>query len=335
MAEQEQIERTTVTTITTAHEEPKPTLLSSILAIVGLVILVIVIIWGLVHLASLSSSFFSSLFARPAASITLTAPSSVTSRTDFTVSWNYTPTTAGSYAFLYQCESGFQLQTVNQNGVSDQIPCGTSFVLPSNAASLTLTPILSLKSAVDVPMSVVFIPDASTSSSVQGTASVLVNPASIATVTPAPSTTPAPAKPRATGPADLSVRIISVNADQYGNGTAVFDIENIGSGTSHSYYFEAQLPTNAYGQTYGSQMQSYTYNSPAQISLASGDHVTSTLHFTQAQQGGIFSVTVDPSDAVNDSNRTNNYAYQTLTMPYNYNYNQQYNYQQTYPSYTY
>lgn len=354
MAEQEKIEQTTVTKIHTGPEEPKATILSSIIAIVGLIVLIVVIIWGLVHLASLSKSFFSSLFPRPVASITLSAPASATSRTPFTVSWNYKPASSGAYAFLYQCATGFQFETPSENGVSNQIPCGASFMLPSTTASLSLTPVLSGKSVITVPISVVFIPTATSSPRVQGNASIVINPAQTpaASAPAATVTNSTPAKPRASGPAlagqaDLLVRIISVSADGYGNSTAVFDIENVGRGSSGTYYFSAELPTNAYGlpgqgQTYGSQMQSYTYNSPAQVSLAPGDHIVSTLRFTQAQTGGlpgqgVFSVTVDPSRSVNESNTTNNYAYQTLTGGYNYNYNQPqpYNYQQPYPYYTY
>ena len=338
--------QTTITTTRTTPEEPKATLFSSMLAIVGLIILVVIVIWGLVHLASLSKPWFSSLFARPAASIALSLPASVTSRIPFTLSWEYSPTASGSYAFLYQCESGFQFETPDQAGVSNQIPCGVSFMLPPSAASLPLTPVFSGKSAITIPVSIVFVPSATSSPSVQGNAAIIVEPVP-STITTTPSTpapaTPAATKPRATGlpaqagPADLSVRIVSVSADQSGNGTAVFDIENVGSGPSGTYAFTAELPTSAHGQSYSGQMQSYTYNSPVQSSLGVGDHITNTLRFTQAQNGGVMSVTVDPSSAVRDLNRTNNYAYQTLTTPYNYNYNQPQSYynQQPQSYYTY
>ena len=52
----------------------KPSLLSNILAIIGLIILVIIIVWGLVHLAELSSGWFSSLFEKSAPTLKIDAP---------------------------------------------------------------------------------------------------------------------------------------------------------------------------------------------------------------------------------------------------------------------
>ncbi len=327
MAEKDLIQETTIKRTEIKPTEPQATLLSNIIAIVGLIVLIVVIIWGLVHLAGLSQSFFSSLFGRPAATLGLTAPASATSRVPFNVSWSYKPTVSGSYAFLYQCASGFQFETSDGNGVSNQIPCGASFTIPATANSIMLTPVLSSKNSMTVPISVVFIPSSTSSSRVQGSTSILVSPA-LSSITPAPTTpTKTSAKPRASVPADLSVRIVSLSVDPYGNGTAVFDIQNVGAGSSGTYSFTAQLPTNSNsygGQPYGGQTQSYTYASPAQSSLHPGDHIINTLRFTQAQSGGIFSVTVDPSGSVHESNKINNYAYQSLSTQSNYNQPQPY-----------
>ena len=283
-------------------EEKKPSLLSNILAIIGIVIFLIIIIWCLVHLASLSGSWFSSLFASTP-SLELQSPGDVTSGVPFTLHWNYKPEQSGTYALLYACGA------VTLSNEGKNIPCGTSYTTAATSSSLVLLPVLAGSQAATTSLSLVFVPV--NGSGVQGNTSFTVHPA-LASVTPSK-----PAAPVHTysGPADLTVRIMSVTTDGYGNGTAVFDIANVGSGISGSYYFQADLPTSSYGpQYYGApQGQSYTYTSPTQISLAPGDHVTSTLRFTQATQGGVFSVTVDPSENVNDSNRTNNYAYQTLT----------------------
>ncbi|MDZ4227047.1 MAG: hypothetical protein U1D26_01060, partial [Patescibacteria group bacterium] len=73
-----------------AFEEPVGSLFSSILAIVGLVILVVIIIWGLVHLAGLSSNWFPSVFSRSSASeIIVRAPENATSGEAMTISWEY------------------------------------------------------------------------------------------------------------------------------------------------------------------------------------------------------------------------------------------------------
>ncbi len=112
------------------------------------------------------------------------------------------------------------------------------------------------------------------------------------------------------GPADLRVQIIFATVDSYGNGIVQFDIANIGSSPSGTYYFEAHLPTSL----------EYLYTSPAQASLNPGDHIQSTLNFTEAFQGRIVAITVDPANLVRESNETNNYASQTLRRQYQYGY---------------
>jgi len=109
------------------------------------------------------------------------------------------------------------------------------------------------------------------------------------------------------------VRIISLYEDQYGNGTAVFDVSNTGGAASGTYYFSASLPT----------YQPYTYSSPAQVSLGGGSHIVSTLNFTQAMSGP-FTVQISGG---NDSYYGDNTATQYLSAN---NYN---DYQNPYPQY--
>lgn len=137
-----------------------------------------------------------------------------------------------------------------------------------------------------------------------------------------PATTTPSARPQPSvapaGPADLSVRIISVESDGAGGAVATFDIGNEGQSSTGTYSFTAQLPTT----------DGYLYNSPAQSSLAPGDHIVNTLRFSPAISG-VFSVVVDPSK--NEPDTGNNYASRQMTMPYiNYNY-----YPQQYPQYPY
>ena len=314
--------------------EEEASVFSSMLAIIGLVILVVVVVWGLIHLASLSSSWFDSLLPHSTPSIELEAPASTASRTPITLRWRYTSSESGSYSFVYQCGTGAHFETAT----SKQIPCGAAYALASST-SLALTPVLSDSASSTIPYSVVFIPSGTSAPSAQASGSLLVTPA-VAAAQTITTTQSVPAAKKPQGPADLSVRIISVSADQYGNGTAIFDIANVGSGSSGAYYFQSILPTTNYGTVYyyGSASQGYSYSSPAQVSLAPGEHVVSTLRFTGAEVGGVFSVTADPSSSITDSNRTNNYAYQTLVGNYNtYNNSQpyyyQYNYQQPQPYY--
>src|SRR3989344_4544394 len=66
-------------------EDPKTSFLSNILAIAGFIIIIVVVIWGLVHLANLSRSWFSSFFGTPGASIEMTAPKTAVSGQRFPV----------------------------------------------------------------------------------------------------------------------------------------------------------------------------------------------------------------------------------------------------------
>ncbi len=163
---------------------------------------------------------------------------------------------------------------------------------------------------------------ATTSKQAQGSATVAVLPSSpITVISLEPATQIKPTAPRASGPADLSVRIIAVNTDQSGMTTVEFGITNEGESSSGTYYFEAFLPTQS----------AYTYTSPLQSSLGQGEHIVNILRFTQAVLGTV-SIVVDPSRAVHESNENNNYASQSVSMPY---YTQPYPYQQYLQPYVY
>lgn len=330
-----------------APEEPKPSLASNILAIVGFIILIVVVIWGLVNLASLSRGWFSSLFSGDNAVIEVTAPESAVSGTPFTVTWKYDEPTSGTYAFLYQCKSGLAFQTQGIAGTVG-VPCGAAFTLGGEDMSISLTPSLVSNEPFDVPLSIIFMPDA-TGTQAQGSATVRISPLASVTPTPTPEPKPEPTTPQTPVPqaiqvpapssrlpADLSVRIISVSVDASGNGVATFDITNVGGTSSGTYYFTATLPTQT----------GYTYASPAQSALAPESHIVSTLRFSQARSG-TFSVSI----AAGDANGSNNYASQIVSAPYyspfapsyggaqydsyNYGYPYQYSYPYQYQIYPY
>jgi hypothetical protein len=333
MPETQVTETTETTTTQTVAEVPvqeperESNLLTDILTIIGFAILFIIILWGFVHLVQLVASSLSGNFGKPAPTVQVTAPAHATSGQPMSVSWNYTPTVAGNYAFLYQCENGLTMKLQSAEASSSQvaIPCGTAYTTANANNSLTLVPTLSTASSTSDTISIVFIPSKG-GSQVQGNATTIVDPVA----KPAPATKTATktyvspysySTTNYSGPAQLSVRIISGTVNPNGTGTVTFDIANIGGATSGTYSFSAQLPT----------AQPYPYQSPIQAPLAPGSHVTSTLNFTDVQSGGgTFSVTIEGANA------TNGYATIQLTAPYN-NYNNGYN--QTpyvqYPTYTY
>lgn len=192
---------------------------SDIVAMIGLLVVGVIIIWGLIHIARLSSPWFASLFPKTAPRVEIPAPKVAT---------------------------------------------------PVVVAKPTPTP-----------------------------------------TKPVPVQT-GPAHSINSGQADLSVRIISASIDGYGNGVVTFDISNIGGSPTGVWYFAAQLPTE-----FG-----YTYNSPAQISLAPGDHIANTLNFsspfaggyggTQQGVGGFVSIHVDPTNSIREMTENNNYARQSV-----------------------
>jgi hypothetical protein len=306
-------------------EEQRPSFFSNLVAIIGLIILVVVVIWGLIHLFGLSQDWLSSLFNGGAPKVTVTAPGNVNSGEPFTVSWKYSSSEKGNYAFVYQCKSGL---TMKASG--NAIPCGNAYTV-GNLTSLTLTPTLNNVASTSVPISVAFLPSATSSKLVQGSATIIVHstvattpspsPVTSPTPSPSPAPTPSPSPSPAAykSPADLRVQIIALGVIDPNTGlfvnraptspgdiaAAEFDIANVGGSTSRTYYFSSNLPT----------IGGYVYNSPAQAPLSPGSHVVNTLRWTESAPAGTFTVTVS-----GDSNTANNFASATINANYGYPY---------------
>lgn len=323
---------------------------SSVVAIIAFIVLIVIVLWGLVHLTSFSRTWLGSILTRTTPGITVTVPKNATSSEPFTMTWKYSTSDKGTYAFLYQCKNGLQIKTVSPDNTENLVPCGAAYTIPGTGTSLALTPYLSGTSTVNVPVSIIFMPAATTTSGAQGstvlvvrgkrtlpmpTVGTVVNP--IASTTPAPATeTPTPPPPTTSNPPvkrsapDLSVRIVAVGIIDPSTGAFVkrapmspsdvsalqFDIGNIGGSPSGSYYFEARLPTT----------NGYTYTSQAQNPLGPGEHVLNTLRFTQANpMGGNAYVTITTEDV----NNVNNDTSQWMNGPgYNYSAYPAYEYQQ-------
>ena len=319
MAEGKQVSEPRTTSYATYGE---PGLLARIVAIIGFILVVIIVIWGLIHLTSLLSPWFSSRFAstaKPVATLQVHAPASVTSGDAFAISWSYDTSAKGVYAFAYPCSDTLHFETAGTATTTNSIPCGAAFTV--SGTSLAVTPTLSGSATTSVPLTILFTPTSGTR--LQASTNVIVYPATAVTPvikkpitqhTTGSGTTPV-------GPSDLAVTMLSAVVDQNGFATVSFDIANNGAASSGAYSFQATLPTRS----------GYTYYSPIQSSLAPGSHIVSTLRFTQAIPGAV-SVIVDPGSAVNDVNRANNYAGMNMSAPYGYNQQVQYNVQ---PAYVY
>lgn len=294
-------------THSTSTTKRTTTRLPNILAIVGFLILIIIVVWGLIHLASLSSGWFGNLFkTKHDTAISITAPNTAVSGTPTQIKWKYATSDKGSYAFLYECGTGVEFGAPVDSTHFARIPCGAAFKLGTSTTSAYILPVLTATSSTKTNMTILFIPTG-TGTQAQGVSAITVTPR-IATTTPVvtkPDTTPAKTPdttptPVVHGPADLSVRITGVSVDAYGNGIATFDISNVGGSTTGTWYFTANLPTQS----------PYTYVSPAQAPLSPGSHIVNTLNFTQAASGNFY-VNVSPTGG--ETNTNNNTALQYVT----------------------
>lgn len=304
-----------------AEPQQSPGLLANILAVAGFFILIVIIVWGAYHLLRLTGSGISSLFTRfngSGSAITLNAPTSpIPSGKAFTLSWRHNSAPAGSYALVYQCKQGFRFDA-SMNGTTNVIPCGSAYTVGSGT-SVSLTPVLAATSTTEVPLSIIFMPSATSTTQTrpQATAVIAVvpgttTPATGKTKTTTPKGTAAVPKESKPGIADLSVRIVAVGViDSYGTfvqrqpmhageiAAVKFDIANYGTASSGSWYFTVQLPVQG----------SYSYASPIQMNLSPGSHIENILRFGPVNPGGgSISVYVDSTNRVPESNESNNAA---------------------------
>lgn len=295
-----------------SHESQSPGLLANILAVAGFIILIVIIVWGAYHLLRLTGSGISSLFSGGGTEIKITTPTTpVESGKAFPLAWEYTPSEAGSFAILYQCKTGFRFETNAPTRAA--LPCGNAITVGADK-TINLVPVLTGTSTLDVPVSVVFVPAATSSTErPQGATTVKVTAGSGAVTTttkPTTTTTSSSVAPRPAGKPDLSVRILAVGTVHPVSGiienrhpgpeeiaAVQFDIANNGTGSTGSYAFTVNLPIQG----------GYVYTSPAQSSLTPGSHVVNTLRFKPVQSGGgTVTVSVDPYGAVSESNEGNN-----------------------------
>ncbi len=319
--------------MTDSSSQQTPGVLANILAVAGFIILIVIIVWGAYHLLRLTGSGVSNLFSRfsNGSSINVTLPKdSVQSGATFPVSWKYTPTESGSYAFLYQCKTGLRLEMKDAAGKAQTIPCGTAYTVGTTTA-LSLMATSAGTSSLEVPVSVVFIPAAtSTTARPQGTGTFRVAAKSADTVTtpavtsptkPATAGTSAAARPaQPVGKPDLAVRVLAIGVinpvsgafeNRYPTGpndiaAVKFDIANNGGSSSGNYYFTVSLPIAG----------GYVYSSPIQSSLTPGSRVESILRFKPVQSGGgMVTVAIDTTYAVSESNEGNNSGGMFISAP--------------------
>ncbi len=289
------------------HTPPAPSkrsanaLVSNMLALAGFAILIVIVIWGLFHLASLSTGWFSGFFnsANNKNAIRVSAPESAVSGRAAKVSWQHQGG-EGRYAFLYECTDGLQfgiplLKDGETTPTLARVPCGTAFTLGNATSSLLVVPVLEGSSPIAANINIVFVP-AQDGTQASGSARMTVTASDTPMQPKEVGGTETPVTPRpSSGAADLVVSVTGVSTDAGGFSVVTFDIANVGGSASGGYTFNANLPTS----------QPYTFYSEPQVSLAPGERIVNTLRFTQTVRG-VFTVVVDPQDMVKESNETNN-----------------------------
>ncbi len=297
-------------------EDKTTKMISNALAIAGFVVLIVIIVWGLWHVGTLLKGWFKPYFSDNRSAIEVVAPERAISHQPVQINWGYAPNTEGRYAFLYECAEGIEFGVpVIREGETQatlaRVQCGTAFTLGQATSSVIIVPILTTETETAAQVSIVFVPS-SGSGQVRGSAPMRIMPSGAPETPVQPEPQPQPATPKPTpapsqntGPADLVVTVISATTDVSGASVVTFDIANRGDSSTGTYTFTANLPTQ----------YPYSFISDPQLSLAPGAHIVNTLRFNQTISG-LFTVTVDPSNTVRESNEGNNGASHQVTMPY-------------------
>src|SRR3989344_1563793 len=213
------------------EESNRMAFISNALAIVGFIILFVIIVWGLFHIVNLSGTSITSLFSSKP-KVTVTAPTSAISGNPITVAWKYSGKDAGTFSFLYKCDQNFYFGAEAGRAVA-RIPCGSAINVGSSTSAM-IVPVLSGRASLDVPVTIIF--GTLAGERVQGEATIAIT-APTSTAPSTPVVEPKPVKPTAphtpktyprkplnlvahaaSGPADLSVRMILVGVIDHASG---------------------------------------------------------------------------------------------------------------------
>lgn len=296
-------------------------------------------------LSSLAAAVASltSVFVPGGEKIVLSAPSlTVHSGEAFEISWEHVRRSGeGSYALRYDCANGVSFTSPAPSGGDAPVVCETSFAI-TGPDSITLTGTSDENRFADVMLHIDFV-EGGGGRTVSGSTLVTIANEAVGAGPSATADAPKPSVPLAPGPSttttypltpevpkvapdpkglvDLAVRVIEqgfVNKDSglftassspnRAGGTyriAVrFVVENLGARTSPQWTFNAVLPT----------FPSHIYSSPSQQALSPGDRIEFTLAFDSIadQDSGTFTVNVDPTGSMNESNKDNNIVHYTV-----------------------
>jgi len=322
------------------------------LAIIGLISILGLAIWGTARLAtSLNNANPFSRLAALIASITLkkeiirqdlvinASPSMVETGQEVTLNWqsNINVGMLGAYVLTYPCNTGVTLKLLS----NDTISCDAAFNLWSKTET-TLTPTLTGENPVDLAITIAFVPQGTTASTMSRTIVITVTPlekpAATSTNKPKTSTTNSTtltpgAEKRSiysingnitpgTGATDLAISIVdtgiindttnvfthttSVASSNQRTGI-IFDVINFGGVASQQWSFTASLPV-AGGE----------FKSDIQDPIPASTKVRYTMGFRDLASQGANTIIIrlDPNNQISDKDRTNNIASTTIYRAY-------------------
>lgn len=313
--------------------------MGNILAIFALLLVLGIAIWGAMtawnympRILEIVSSPFSS-------TPTLTVTSStgpLASGAQSTLAWDYSKNVSdGYFAFTYACSDKTSVSAPVAAGETyGVITCGTPYGIAATEQSFPIIPKNESGATANVPFTLQYVgADGTFGASTTKAFTILAASGNSTENSNAPvtsgtsggaqtkggttgtKTTPVTKKtsgtysstytqPKPLGPADLLVRIVSIDTTPGSSQSTVrFEVKNVGGHATGQWSFTADLPTYP---------SAYRYYSPTQASLNPQDGVVFTLNFDQSV-GGTLSISVDPYNDVYEANEGNNYASQAIS----------------------
>lgn len=266
----------------------------------------------------------------------------------FTISWDGSHKTNGSYSLSYECDTGLRLET-SVNQPNETIACGTPYYFSPNTNSIDLIAYSEANRYADVTMTLGFLEDGATNPQTLSTKVVTITNTNVSdnfatnsgTSTDSSSTTEVtqepvtenttPTKPSTTnssepthaasnpnGLADLEVHPIAVG---YINSNGIFIPSNFVSANQQAAIKFAIINVgnkNSGSFTFSADLPSNTdprYNAGDQPNLAPGDRIEYVLSFKNLinAQNRVATIYADQSNFIPESSKANNIARMHIT----------------------
>ena len=292
--------------------------------------------------SSLASIVESMQAYRPLHELTITTQKTVVNSAEsFEILWTDVRQT-GEYAFNYTCTEGIALQVRGENDSLMPMSCTDTLTLPATVHGLYLTIDSTTSRFTDVPLHVSFtntdkseafentvkitvvnagieikeqtipeMPEVIVIPPVQPTEEVVTETPAIDTPT-TPVTITAPSQ--VSQQSDLAMTILGSGVIRNGvfsftqrydrdlNNALRFDVKNVGTAVSDTWYFNAVLPSGK------------VYTSPKQSALRPGDHIEFTLGFYLDGDSGAQATLTTMLYSTTDTNESNDSKSITVTV---------------------